>query len=364
MLAINLERLERKDKVMYYEEMHYWSKMWKDSEEYGFLKEIHSQTIQQKLKDLSKAFKDCFDKKQPNKKLPRFKKKGLGDSFRYPQGVKVEGNIVYLPKVGAVRFRKSRDIEGIIKNSTISKKGKYWYISLQVEYEAPLISHPNPDKALGLDMGIKSLITTSDGNHILGSNIYRRLEGKLRKEQQKLSRKKRGSNNSKKQKLKLSRVHEKIGNVRNDLLHKITTDISKSHATIFVEDLIISNMSRSAKGTIEEPGSNIKSKSGLNKSILDQGWYKLNELLSYKLDWLGGRLIKVPPKNTSIRCNNCGTIEKSNRISQSSFKCVSCSHEAHADINAAQNILAAGLAVLACESNLIRGRKQEPLAAS
>ena len=108
----------------------------------------------------------------------------------------------------------------------------------------------------------------------------------------------------------------------------------------------------------------IKFKSGLNKSILDQGWHKLNELLSYKLDWLGGRLIKVPPKNTSLRCNKCGVIEKSNRISQESFKCVSCSHEAHADINAAQNILAAGLAVLACESNLIRGRKQEPLAAS
>ena len=118
-LALNLSRLKEKQHILYYQELDFFSKLWKKSDEYGFLKKCPSQAIQQKLKDLEKAFKDCFDKKQPNKRLPSFKKKGQGDSFRYPQGFKVSGNQVFLPKLGWLRFRKSREIKGVIKNITV-----------------------------------------------------------------------------------------------------------------------------------------------------------------------------------------------------------------------------------------------------
>lgn len=363
MLAINLERLERKDKVMYFEEMHFWSKLWKDSEEYSYLSDVPAQTLQQKLKDLSKAFKDGFDKKQKNKRLPRFKKKGLNDSFRYPQGVKVKDKMIFLPKIGYVGFFKSRDIVGTIKNTTITKKGSHWYVSIQTEFEQKEQLHPHVGKEIGLDMGVKNFVTTSEGHNILTRNPYRSFELKLKKEHQKLSRKKKGSNNSKKQKKRLARIYEKIANVRNDSLHKISTSLSKSHAKIIVENLQIKNMSKSSKGTMEEPGSNIKAKSGLNKSILDQGWRKFVDLLRYKVEWQGGELVQVSAKNTSLRCKVCGEISKANRLSQSRFKCVNCGHEDHADINAAKNILAAGHCRLACGSNLIRDRKQEPLTA-
>ena len=119
-------------------------------------------------------------------------------------------------------------------------------------------------------------------------------------------------------------------------------------------------MSRSAKGTMEKPGRNVAAKSGLNKSILDQGWFEFKRQLGYKLDWLGGELVLVNPRYTSQRCNACGAVDKENRKSQSSFVCVSCGHMDNADSNAALNILTAGQAGLACESNRTSGRKQEP----
>ena len=132
---------------------------------------------------------------------------------------------------------------------------------------------------------------------------------------------------------------------------------------VVIEDLKIANMSKSAKGTKESPGKNVKAKSGLNKSILDQGWYEFRRQLEYKQLWRGGQVLAVLAAYTSQRCSCCGHTEAGNRKTQELFLCVSCGYQDHADINAAKNIEAAGSAVLACESNLIRGRKQEPLAA-
>ena len=117
---------------------------------------------------------------------------------------------------------------------------------------------------------------------------------------------------------------------------------------VIIEDLKISNMSKSAKGTKETPGKNVKAKSGLNKSILDQGWYDFRRQLEYKLNWLGGKLIDVYPRYTSQRCSKCGIVSKENRLSQFKFKCVNCSHTLNADLNASLNILAVGQTVLAC----------------
>ena len=132
---------------------------------------------------------------------------------------------------------------------------------------------------------------------------------------------------------------------------------------VVIEDLKIANMSKSAKGTKERPGKNVKAKSGLNKTILDQGWYEFRRQLEYKQLWRGGQVIAVPAAYTSQQCSECKQKDSGNRKTQEVFRCVSCGHQEHADINAARNIEAAGHAVLACESNSIRSRKQEPLAA-
>jgi len=139
----------------------FWLKLWKSSEDYGFLKTVHSQPLQQTLKNLEKTFKDGFDKKQPLKRIPKFKKKGLSDRFRYPQGVKV-------------------DQVGDVKNMTISRKGKHWYCSIQTEYESELKRHESTSM-VGVDMGITRFATLSDGSYVEPLNSFRKLSEKLAK---------------------------------------------------------------------------------------------------------------------------------------------------------------------------------------
>ena len=173
------------------------------------------------------------------------------------------------------------------------------------------------------------------------------LEKKLAKQQIILSRKKKGLNNFKKQSRKIAITHEKIVNVRKDKLNKISTAIAKSHSVVVLENLKIKNMTASAAGTISEPGKYIAQKSGLNRSILRQGWFEFERQLSYKLEWNGGELIKVAPHFTSLTCPKCDHVAKENRKNES-FKCVKCGHEGHADVVGAKNILARGHRVLVC----------------
>ena len=153
----------------------------------------------------------------------------------------------------------------------------------------------------------------------------------------------------KKAKAKVQQIHVKIGNSRRDYLHKTSSDISKNHAIVCIEDLQVKNMSKSATGTMEQRGRNVRAKSGLNKAILDQGWFEFRRQLDYKLAWNGGHLIAVPPKNTSRTCPCCGHISKDNRMTQARFACVECGFEENADVVGAINVLRAGHARLACE---------------
>src|SRR3989338_2444023 len=213
---------------------------------------------------------------------------------------------------------------------------------------------------VGIDVGIKQFATLSTGQVYEPVNSFKILLKKLARAQRSLAQKIRGSNNFRKQKQKLAAIHIKVANVRSDYLHKVSTSISKNHATAVLEDLNIANMSSDLAGTKEEPGKNVQSKSGLNRSILDQGWHTFKNLLQYKFDWLGGELIVVDPKYTSQKCSSCGHIAKENRVSQSQFVCVVCGHAGNADLNAAQNILAAGHAVLACgDIERVTARAQE-----
>ncbi len=362
-LALSLTRLENKQGIIWFHEADFWSKIWKSSDEYAFLKEVPAQCIQQKLRDLNKAFKDGFDKKQPLKRIPTTRKRGIHDSFRFPEPkqFQIDNRRIKLPKLGWVKFFKSQEIMGEPKNITISKQGRHWYVSIQVEMEIQLKQNPSIS-AIGIDLGIAQFAAQSDGLYIEGPNALKDHKNKLAKAQRSLSRKKRFSNNWKKQKTKIGVLHTRIAHIRKDFLHKTSTHLCKSHAMIVVEDLKITNMSKSAKGTVEEPGKSVKAKSGLNRAILDQGWGEFRRQLEYKMDWAGGVFVKVPPQNTSITCSICEHKDKSSRIAQEKFCCVECGHTENADLNAAKNILAAGHAELACGENALAiSMKQEPL---
>jgi len=370
-LALNLDRLQNKQSIIWYHEADYWSKLWKASNEYGFLAEAPAQCLQQKLRDLDKAFRDAFNKNQPLKRLPKFKKRGLHSSIRFPTPIQLENRRVRIPKLGWIGFYKSQDIEGEIKNATLSRQGDQWYIAIQVEQD--IEQYALPEKSVGIDLGIKRFAALSDGTYINPINTFKKEQKYLAKAQKKLRLKKKFSLNWKKQQVCIRKIHNKIKNRRLDFLHKNSTRICKNHATIVVEALKISNMTRSASGSKEVPGRNVRAKSGLNKSILDQGWFEFKRQLEYKTHWLGGALIKVNPKNTSLKCNVCGHTAKENRENQAQFFCIVCRHRENADTNAAKNILAAGqshsatewYAVLACRENgLPISVKQEPLGIS
>lgn len=343
-LGMQKERLERKDKMLRYGDLAVFLKLWRKSEEYRFLNDAHSQILQQALKDQERAFKNFFEGRA---EFPRFKKKEYGNSFRFPQGFKLSGKHVYLPKIGWVRFFKSREIQGQAKNVTISYNGGHWFLSVQVEMEIENPVHPS-DTSIAGDMGIARFLTLSDGTVYKPVSSFRALEAKLVKLQKPFSRKVKFSNNWKKQKRKIQRLHTRVANIRNDYLHKTSTGISKKHAVIFLEDLKVSNMSASAKGTLDIPGRNVKQKSGLNKSILDQGWYEFRRQIAYKQAWRGGMVYLVNPQYTSQTCPTCEHVSRDNRLTQAEFACVNCGYENNADLVGAMNILRAGHARLAC----------------
>lgn len=312
--------------------------------QFSFLGEAPSQSLQQVVKDLDRAYRGFF---KEGRGFPRFKKKGIHDSFRVPQGFRVVGNYVRLPKVGEVKFRLSRELEGMAKNLTVSRRGGHWYASIQVEVTVPdnVVPFEN-EQPVGIDMGVRTLATLSDGSEFHHPN-FSKLERKRLQAQRALSRKKKGSNNFKKAKSRLSRIHEAIANKRMDTLHKATTTISKNHAVVYIEALNTRGMSASARGNVAQPGKNVRAKAGLNKAILSQGWHEFKRQLGYKLAWRGGNLIEVDPRYTSQTCNQCGHCEKENR-KEKRFECVLCAHSEDADVNAAKNILAVGQTVSAC----------------
>ncbi|MGT5627545.1 RNA-guided endonuclease InsQ/TnpB family protein [Escherichia coli] len=345
-LARQNENHEAGNKYIPYGKMASWLVEWKNATETQWLKDSPSQPLQQSLKDLERAYKNFFRKRAA---FPRFKKRGQNDAFRYPQGVKLdqENSRIFLPKLGWMRYRNSRQVTGVVKNVTVSQSSGKWYISIQTESEVSTPVHPSASM-VGLDAGVAKLATLSDGTVFEPVNSLQKNQKKLARLQRQLSRKVKFSNNWQKQKCKIQRLHSRIANIRRDYLHKVTTTVSKNHAMIVIEDLKVSNMSKSAAGTVSQPGRNARAKSGLNRSILDQGWNEMRRQLEYKQLWRGGQVFAVPPAYTSQRCACCGHTAKENRLSQSKFRCQVCGYTANADVNGARNILAAGHAVLAC----------------
>jgi putative transposase len=320
--------------------------LWKQDPNLAWLKESPSQALQQTLKDLERAYQNFFSQRAD---FPRFKKKGQSDSYRYPQGCKLDqrNSRIFLPKLGWMRYRNSRDVLGEVKNVTVTHSCAKWFVSIQTEREVEP-SLPPATTAIGIDVGVVRFATMSDGSHIEPINSFKKHRERLARYQRRMSRKVKFSNNWKKVKTKIQRIHRTIAQARKDYLHKITTTISQNHALVCIEDLQVRNMSKSSKGNREEHGKMVKQKSGLNRAILDQGWGEFRRQLGYKMTWQGGILLAVPPHNTSRTCPCCSHVSKDNRKTQAKFECVECGYENHADLVGAINILERGHRLLAC----------------
>ncbi len=338
--------------------------LWKQDPNLAWLKESPSQALQQTLKDLERAYINFFSQRA---NFPRFKKKGQSDSYRYPQGCKLDqpNSRIFLPKLGWMRYRNSRDVLGEVKNVTVSHLCAKWFVSIQTEREVEQ-SLPQATTAIGIDVGVVRFATMSDGSHIEPLNSFKKHRQRLARYQRRMSRKVKFSNNWKKAKTKIQRIHSAIAHARRDYLHKATTTISQNHALVCIEDLQVRNMSKSSKGKSEEHGKMVKQKSGLNRAILDQGWGEFRRQLEYKMTWQGGILLAVPPHNTSRTCPCCGHVSKDNRKAQAKFDCVECGYDNHADLVGAINILERGHRLLAC-GELVQSDhsvKQEPAEAT
>jgi putative transposase len=311
----------------------------KKREKTSWLKEIDSQAIQQSIANMDKAYQHFFK----GGGYPRFKSRHHSrQSYQYPQRVKIEGNKVFLPKVGWVKCKGLRkEFVGKIKTVTVSYEAYQYHASILVDAEEKEIAPNTNGKFVGLDVGVSLVVADSKGNQIKPLDLMRELK-KLRTRAQQLSRKKKGSNNRAKAKAKIAKQNLRIANMRKDFLHKLSTQYSENQ-TVVVEDLKIKNMTSKTKGTVEKPSKNASAKRGLNRVITQQSWGLFFELLEYKLSERGGQLIKVDPRYTSQECNECGHISKENRKSQDKFVCTACGHSANADVNASKNILARGI---------------------
>jgi len=301
-----------------------------------------TQTCQQQaLRDLDRAFRNFFEKRAA---YPKFRCKGVKDRFRYlgreVKTRRINGRYseVRLPKIGWVKYRDTRPLEGTIKNVTVTLDADGWYVSFgcEIEHTAPVNTLP----AVGIDRGVANTLFLSTGEvQSMPTASLDAIDKRLRKAQRRLARKKRGSKRRWRQLRRCAKLAAKRARKRRDFQHKASLSIAQRFGTVVLEDLKIKNMTASAKGTVDAPGKNVKAKAGLNRSILNQGWFSFQVMLEYKLNERGGTLHFVNPAYTSQTCSACGTVDRESRESQAVFVCRHCGFRAHADHNAAINIL-------------------------
>ena len=297
-----------------------------DKKNIEYLTNIHSQVLQDVLFRVDKAYKAFFRRlkeKSGKAGYPRFKQMSRYDSITYTQsGFEIINGKVKLSKIGHIKLKLHRSINGIIKTCNIKKEIDKWYVCFSVEYEP--IRKPIPDKQIGIDVGIKSFAVLSDGKTIDNPKYLIQAEERLIKKQKRLSYKKKGSNNRKKARISVARAHKRVSNQRKDFQHKVSREIVNNYGYIAVEDLQIKNMVRNHN---------------LSKSIHDAGWGQFVSFLTYKAEEAGCYVEKVNPRNTSKKCSVCGYIHKEMTLSVREWTCPICYTEHDRDENASVNIL-------------------------
>ena len=329
-LAYRNESYKKGEKVGYNQTSAILTAM-KTEEKYSFLNEVDSIALQQSLRDLDRGFKNMFEKRARH---PQFKSKHNNhQSYRtINQGdnIRIVGKYIKLPKLGYVKIKQSMEVEHI-NNVTVERTptGKY-FVVLNVDFEPEL--RPNAGGMVGIDVGIKEFYSDSNGNVINNPKYLEKSMCKLVREQRKLSRKQKGSNNRNKQRIKVAKVHEKITNQRNDFLQKQSTMLVSENQTICIEDLNVKGMVRNHK---------------LAQHITSCSWSKFFAMLEYKATWYGNEIIKVPTMYPSSQtCSCCGYKNPLvKNLSVREWECPKCHTRHDRDTNASINILNRGLSV-------------------
>jgi putative transposase len=310
------------------------------------------------IRRLQRAFDAFFARVKAGKTpgYPRFKGRGwfdtvtwqIADGCKWDSGPHETQTRVYLLGIGHVRVHQHRAIRGKVKTISVKREGSRWYVVLACD-DVPAEILPATGAIVGMDMGVASLVTMSDGAQLANPRHMAATADRLAMAQRDLARKKRGSKRRRKAVARIATLHAKVRRQRLDGAHKAALMLVRSYDLIVHEALKVANMTKRAAPKPDATGGYLpnggSAKSGLNRSILDAGWGVFLRILTYKAESAGRELIAVNPANTSRTCARCRHCAKENRVTQAEFRCTACGHEAHADVNAAINILRAGLAL-------------------
>jgi putative transposase len=298
----------------------------KNDPDHIWLKEADAQVLQQSMKNLDSAYKNFF---KGDAKFPKFKKKTAKQSIRYPQNIRINGSLLYAPKVGWVKIKLHRPIEGKVKNLTISKTptGKYFAaFQCEVDIDPP----QNRPGQVGIDLGIKDFAVTSDGEVIPNPRFLVKAKKKIKRAQRILSRRVKGSSGWYKAKLKVALAYEKVANQRNDFLHKTSRMFIAQYGYIAIEHLNVSGMIKNHK---------------LAKHISEVGWREFGRQLDYKGLWYGSQIVRIGRFEPSSKtCSNCGYKLEKLDLSVREWVCPQCNTHHNRDGNAAVNILVFSMA--------------------
>lgn len=321
-LALKIESYKREKKVLSIYDLS--GLLPELKRELGWLKEVSAKALQMSLIPMEAAYKRFFREKFG---FPKFKSKHNKQSFQVYENVNVdwENNKISIPKIKNIKIKLSRSFEGQMRTTTISKTitDKY-FISILVEDEKLIPKKKEIINSIGIDVGLISFATLSNGEKVRNRRFLKKKQGQLKRAQRKASKKKKGSKNRKKANKKTAIIHEKINNQRKDFLHKLSSRLINENQVIAIEDLKVKNMQKNHK---------------LAQAIGDVSWYEFRRQLEYKAEWYGVQLIKVNPAYTSKTCYNCGYINENLILKDRHWVCPNCKSALDRDINAAKNIL-------------------------
>jgi len=306
--------------------------MMKSLVEFSWLNDADSQSLQQVLKDLDRAFVNFFEKRA---RFPKFKsRKNERPRFRIPQRVWFVDGKISVPKIGFIKIKQLQEIEGITKSATFKQDAcGHWFVTVVSHFEMPNIVLPKPkvSETVGIDVGLIDFAVLSNGERIATPKFYRKAQRKLRRAQKTVDRREKGSNRRQKAKLRVAKIHQEIAAKRKDFLHKLSTKLIRKYGCICIEDLCIKGLARTK----------------LSKSILDAGHGMFRSMLEYKAEWNYKTVVRVDRFYPSTKmCFECGRVNKNLGLGDRTWTCPSCQLVLDRDLNAALNIKEEGLRLL------------------